>query len=37
MTAEEAQELLVRDPYVQGGVARYERLSFNGAYRATGL
>jgi uncharacterized protein len=37
MTAEEAQALLDRDPYVQGGVARYERRSFNGAYRAPGL
>ena len=37
MTAEEAQALLDRDPYVQAVVARYERLSFNGAYRATGL
>jgi uncharacterized protein len=37
MTAEEAQELLDRDPYVQAEVARYERLSFNGAYRASGI
>jgi uncharacterized protein len=37
MSAEEAQALLDRDPYVQAGVARYERRSFNGAYRATGL
>jgi uncharacterized protein YciI len=37
MTAEEAQALLVRDPYVQGGLARYERTSFNGAFRASGL
>jgi uncharacterized protein len=37
MTAEEAQQLHDRDPYVQAGVARYERHSFNGAYRASGL
>jgi uncharacterized protein YciI len=37
MTAEEAQEVLDRDPYVQAGVARYERCSFNAAYRAAGL
>ena len=37
MTAQEAQQILDRDPYVQAGVARYERRSFNGAYRAPGL
>jgi uncharacterized protein YciI len=37
MTAEEAQELLDRDPYVQAGVALYERTSFNGAFRAPAL
>jgi uncharacterized protein YciI len=37
MTGEDAQELLDRDPYVQAEVARYERLSFNGAFRAPGL
>lgn len=37
MTAEEAKAVLDRDPYVQGGVARYERTSFNGGYRAAGL
>jgi uncharacterized protein len=37
MSAEEAQALLDRDPYVQAGVAHYERRSFNGAYRAPGL
>jgi len=37
MTAAEALALLDRDPYVQGGVASYERRSFNGAYRASGL
>jgi uncharacterized protein YciI len=37
ITVEEAQELLDRDPDVQAGVARYERRSFNSAYRAPGL
>ena len=37
MTVDEAQALLDRDPYVQGGVASYERRSFDGAYRAAGL
>ena len=37
MAGEEAQALLDRDPYVQAGVARYERVSFNGAFRAPGL
>ena len=37
MSAEDAQALLDRDPYVQGEVARYERVSFNGAFRAPGL
>ena len=37
ITAEEAEALLDRDPYVQAGVARYERTTFNGAYRAPGL
>jgi uncharacterized protein len=37
MSAEEAQDIVDRDPYTQAGVARYERLSFNGAFRADGL
>ena len=37
MAGEEAQALLDRDPYVQAGVAHYERVSFNGAFRAPGL
>lgn len=37
MTADEAQEVLDRDPYTHAGVARYERSSFNGAFRAPGL
>jgi uncharacterized protein len=37
MSAEDAQDILDRDPYTRAGVARYERSSFNGAYRAPGL
>ena len=37
VSAEDAQDIVDRDPYTRAGVARYERLSFNGAYRATGL
>lgn len=35
--AEAAQDIVERDPYTAAGVARYERLSFNGAFRAPGL
>ena len=37
MSAEDAQDIVDRDPYTHAGVARYERSSFNGAYRAPGL
>ena len=37
ISVEDAQALLDRDPYVQAGVARYARTSFNGAFRAPGL
>lgn len=37
MDAEQAQDIVGRDPYTSAGVARYERVSFNGAFRATGL
>lgn len=37
ISAENAQSLLDRDPYVQAGVARYERTTFNGAFRAPSL
>lgn len=37
MDSEAAQDIVDRDPYTRAGVARYERTSFNGAYRATGL
>jgi uncharacterized protein YciI len=37
MNPEDAQDIVDRDPYTRAGVARYERSSFNGAYRAAGL
>ena len=37
MSAEDAQDIVDRDPYTRAGVAQYERVSFNGAYRAAGL
>ena len=37
MSAEDAQDIVDRDPYTHAGVARYERSSFNGACRAPGL
>lgn len=37
MDAEQAQDIVDRDPYTSAGVARYERTSFNGAFRAAGL
>ena len=37
MRVEDAQDIVDRDPYTHAGVARYERSSFNGAYRAPGL
>ncbi|MGV0607433.1 YciI family protein [Mycolicibacterium sp. XJ1904] len=37
MDTEQAQDVVDRDPYTAAGVARYERLAFNGAFRATGL
>lgn len=35
--ADGAQDIVDRDPYTAAGVARYERLSFNGAFRGPGL
>lgn len=35
--AADADAMVARDPYTQAGVANYERTSFNGAFRATGL
>jgi uncharacterized protein len=37
MTADDAQDIVDRDPYTRAEVARYERVSFNGAFRAPGL
>jgi uncharacterized protein len=37
LSADEAQDIVDRDPYTAAEVARYERLSFNGAFRAPGL
>jgi uncharacterized protein YciI len=37
MDSEAARDIVNRDPYTHAGVARYERSSFNGAYRAPGL
>lgn len=37
LSVEDAQDIVDRDPYTKAGVARYERTSFNGAFRAPGL
>jgi uncharacterized protein YciI len=37
MSADEAQDIIDRDPYQRAEVVRYERLSFNGAVRAPGI
>jgi uncharacterized protein YciI len=37
LSVEEAQSIIDRDPYTKAGAARYERVSFDGAVRATGL
>ena len=37
INADDAQDIIDRDPYTAAEVARYERLSFNGAFRAPGL
>lgn len=37
ISAEDAQDVVARDPYTRAGVASYERVSFNGAFRAPGL
>jgi uncharacterized protein YciI len=34
---EEADALIAADPYTEAGLVRYERTSFNGAFRADGL
>jgi uncharacterized protein len=37
ISADDAHDIVDRDPYTRAGVARYERTSFNGAFRAPGL
>jgi uncharacterized protein YciI len=37
MSAEEAEDIVARDPYTEAGAASYQRTSFNGAFRAPGL
>ncbi|MGO4443048.1 YciI family protein [Mycobacterium sp. 2YAF39] len=37
VSADEAQAIVDDDPYTAAGAASYERLSFNGAFRAPGL
>ncbi|MCI4676636.1 YciI family protein [Candidatus Mycolicibacterium alkanivorans] len=37
ISAEEAQDIIDRDPYTLAGVVSYQRLSFNGGIRAPGL
>ena len=37
ISAEDAQDIVDRDPYTLAGVVSYERLSFNGGIRAPGL
>jgi uncharacterized protein len=35
--ADEAEHVIASDPYQQAGLVRYERIGFNGAFRAPGL
>jgi uncharacterized protein len=35
--ADEAELMIANDPYLQAGLVRYERIGFNGAFRAPGL
>jgi uncharacterized protein YciI len=37
ISAQDAQDVIDSDPYQQAGLVRYERMSFNGAFRAPGL
>ena len=37
ISAQDAQDIIDRDPYTRAGVVSYERLSFNGGIRAPGL
>jgi uncharacterized protein YciI len=34
---DEAENVIASDPYQRAGVASYERITFNGAFRAPGL
>ncbi len=37
ISAEDAADIIDRDPYQIAGVVSYQRISFNGAFRAPGL
>ncbi|HET6735766.1 YciI family protein [Mycobacterium sp.] len=37
ISTEQAQDIVDRDPYTPAGAARYDLVSFNGAFRAPGL
>jgi uncharacterized protein YciI len=37
ISADAADNIITADPYNQAGVVRYERIGFNGAFRAPGL
>ena len=37
ISADEADNVMACDPYQQAGLVRYERIGFNGAFRAPGL
>lgn len=37
ISVEDADGLIAADPYQQAGVVRYDRVSFNGAFRAASL
>lgn len=37
MSAEDADRIIAADPYQQAGVVRYERVAFNGTFRAPAL
>ena len=37
ISPDEAQNVIESDPYQQAGLVQYERIGFNGAFRAPGL
>ena len=37
ISSDEAENVIASDPYQQAGLVQYQRLSFNGAFRAPGL